>query len=534
MASTWRDFPVHEKEAALGGCVMQARPYPNLIKDALEKGDFLVTLEYIPEVPTVPFEEAMRRIEPDAIRVAGDPRVRGFNVCDRVRSAACHDTVEVGRRLADMSGRVPLLHLAGKDRTEGEMDAIVRRALGHGLDNFLFVSGDKLVPEVPRPVRYYDSVNAIRLARALAPTALIAATVSPFKYREEELVNQYLKLVRKVRAGADYIIANSGWDMAKYQELVWYRDARDLSAPLVANLFLLTRGLARKLNRKLLPGIRVTDDLVQKVEEEYAEPESGKKLSRYRLALQIVGVKRMGYAGVHLSGVDRYEDHRAVLELAAELERQLPGLDDWTDAWREAHTRRDGRIVDAGLPDGLYLFPDGAPAAGSLAHPPDPGRVRAGAAELRTYRRLEALDRLLFRRGSLGASVLGPMMRAVDSAPLGHRMLLALEQGLKGPLLGCQMCGFCRLPYTLFVCPETCPKGLANGPCAGTDDNLCEFRDRECPHNRAYRIAKATGRLPELEELVIPAVTDGRGTCSWVNYYRGGVPTAVRLTTPAG
>ena len=47
-------------------------------------------------------------------------------------------------------------------------------------------------------------------------------------------------------------------------------------------LFLLTRGLARKLNRKLLPGIRVTDDLVQKVEEEYAEPESGKKLSRYR------------------------------------------------------------------------------------------------------------------------------------------------------------------------------------------------------------------------------------------------------------
>ena len=508
-------------------------PYANVIKDALETGDFLVTLEYTPEVSAVAFEEAMRRIERDAIRVAGDPRVRGFNICDRVRSADCHDTVEIGRRLAEQSGKVPLLHLAGKDRTESEMEAIVRRALGYGLENLLFVSGDKLVPDVPRPVRYHDSVNAIRLARTLAPTALIAAVVSPFKYREEELLNQYLKLVKKVRAGADYIISNSGWDMAKFEELVWYRDARGLRFPLVANLFLLTRGLARKLNRKLLPGIRVTDDLLQKVEEEYAEPDSGKKLSRYRLALQMVGVKHMGYAGVHLSGVNTYEEHSAVLDLAAEVERRLPSLDAWSHAWREAHTRRDGRIASVGPPDGLYLFPDRARAAKSLARPPDPGRVRAGAAELRAYRRLAALDRVLFRPGSLGASLLGPLMRALDRAPLGRRALLRLERAVKKPLLGCQMCGFCRLPYTLFVCPETCPKGLANGPCAGTDDNLCEFKDRECTHNRAYRIAKATGRLPDLEELMIPAVTDTRGTCSWANHYRGTVPTAVRLTTQA-
>ena len=510
---------------------MPGGPYPNLIKKALETGDFLVTLEYTPEVSAAPFEEAMGRVRRDARQVAGDPRARGFNICDRVRSADCHDTVEIGRRLADMSGKMPLLHLAGKDRTEPEMEAIVRRALGYGLENLLFVSGDKLVPDAPRPVRYYDSVNAIRLARALAPTALIAATVSPFKYREEELLNQYLKLVKKVRAGADYVIANAGWDMAKFQELVWYRDARGLRLPLAANLFLLTRGLARKLNRKLLPGIRVTDDLLQKVEEEYAEPERGRTLGRRRLALQMVGVKHMGYAGVHLSGVDTYEEHSAVLDQAAELERKLPRLDAWMDAWREAHTRRDGRIVSVAPPDGLSLFPGGAPAAKSLTRPPDPGRARAGAVELRAYRRLEALDRALFRPGSLGGSLLGPLMRAVDRTPGGRRALLALERSLKKPLLGCQMCGFCRLPYTLFVCPETCPKGLANGPCAGTDDNLCEFKDRECTHNRGYRIAKAAGRLADLEELMIPAVTGTRGTCSWVNYYRGMVPGVVRLPT---
>lgn len=29
------------------------------------------------------------------------------------------------------------------------------------------------------------------------------------------------------------------------------------------------------------------------------------------------------------------------------------------------------------------------------------------------------------------------------------------------------------------VCPETYPKRLANGPCGGTDGNLCQFRHRE-------------------------------------------------------
>lgn len=504
-------------------------PYPNPIREALRTGAFLVTREYTPEVSAVAIEAAMSRIAPDAARVAGDPRVRGFNICDRVRSADCHDTVEIGRRLADASGKMPLLHLAGKDRSEPEMERIVRRAIGYGLENLLFVTGDRLVPDVPRPVRYCDSVNAIRLARALAPGALIAAAVSPFKYREEELLNQYLKLVKKVRAGADYVVANAGWDMPKFQELAWYRDARGLGFPLVANLFLLTRGLARKLGQGLLPGIPLSGDVLHQVEQEYAEPERGRTACRYRLALQIVGVKRMGYAGVHLSGVSTYDEHSAILDLASDLDRRLPDLDAWTDAWRALETDASGRTIRSGPPDGLYLFPDGAPAARSLTGPPDPGRARASVAELRTYRRLDALDRALFRPGTLGAAVLGPLVRALDGVPPGRRALLGIERTLKTAWLGCQMCGLCRLPYTFFVCPETCPKGLANGPCAGTDDNLCEFKDRECTHNRAYRIAKAAGRLPDLEELVIPSVTETRGTCSWVNHYRGAVPAALRL-----
>jgi methylenetetrahydrofolate reductase (NADPH) len=80
------------------------------------------------------------------------------------------------------------------------------------------------------------------------------------------------------------------------------------------------------------------------------------------------------------------------------------------------------------------------------------------------------------------------------------------------------------------VCPETCPKGLANGPCGGTSDNACEFGDRECVHNAKYRVAKAAGRLDDLEMNLIPTVDElTRGTCSWTNHFRGESPRVTRL-----
>jgi methylenetetrahydrofolate reductase (NADPH) len=514
--------------------VVAAGRYPNRIKECLEAEAFLVTLEYVPERPSVAFDEAMRFVARNAELVAKDPRIRGLNIGDRVKSDHDHDTVEIGRVAAAASGKMPLLHLCGKDREKGDMAAIVRRALGYGLDTFLLITGDKVKrAPAPRPVRYHDSVNAIWEAKAIAPDCFVAAAVSPFKYREEELMNQYLKMAKKFKAGADYFITNCGWDMAKFQELIWYRDARGFRFPIAANLLILGLGWARGIHAKRLPGVHVTDDLLRKVEEECADPDRGEAARYYRVALQIVGVKHMGYAGVQVSGVNTYEGLSRVLDLASQLEVELPSLEVWEQAWREAHTFSDGRVVRFAPPEALYLFPDGAPKPGSLMVPPDPGRVRASQAEVRRYRSLDALDHAMFRQGSLGTKLLGPLMRGVEHLPGGRAALLGLERLAKEPLLGCQTCGFCRIPYTFYVCPETCPKGLANGPCSGTDDNVCEFKDRECIHNRKYRIAKSLGRVAELEDTIIPLVKETRGTCSWTNHYRGDDPPMIRLREPA-
>lgn len=108
-------------------------------------------------------------------------------------------------------------------------------------------------------------------------------------------------------------------------------------------------------------------------------------------------------------------------------------------------------------------------------------------------------------------------------------MIARLERLTKERLVGCRMCGYCRLPHTMYVCPETCPKGLANGPCGGTRDGICEFGHRECVHNAIYRAAEVSGRTRELAEVMIPHVPEGlRGSSSWINHFQRHEPEARR------
>lgn len=137
---------------------------------------------------------------------------------------------------------------------------------------------------------------------------------------------------------------------------------------------------------------------------------------------------------------------------------------------------------------------------------------------------MKSLHHAVFEEGTAGAAVAGATVRALDKTEIGRSALLKLEKVTKHASLGCETCGFCRIEYLFYNCPETCPKGLANGPCAGTDQNTCEFKDRECIHNRKYRLAKSQGRLDELERKIVPSVEGTRGTSSWINHFEGRTP----------
>ena len=70
----------------------------------------------------------------------------------------------------------------------------------------------------------------------------------------------------------------------------------------------------------------------------------------------------------------------------------------------------------------------------------------------------------------------------------------------------CSLCGECVLDETGGICPVTsCPKGLLNGPCGGTDNGKCEVSpDIECAWVRIYDRMKKTDQLEDFKKVLKP------------------------------
>jgi methylenetetrahydrofolate reductase (NADPH) len=509
---------------------MNQSAYPNYVREALSSRRFMLSIEVATARATQPFDDAIRPVLALARQIRDDPRIDAIALTDRSRSDHDHDPIVVGHRVAEVSGKMPIVHWAGKDRALTTLETDVARATSLGLDTMLLVTGDKVRQQpLDRPVRYLDSVNALDAARRRAPELLLAAAVSPFKYREEELINQYLKAAKKLRAGANVLMTQIGWDPRKFQELRWFLDRRGYRAPLLAELLLLTSARSRRIRRIGLPGVTITEGFAQRLEEEASSPDGGRAAAFRRLALQITSLRDLGYAGVQVSGLETYAGIVYLLDDVETVIREYPTPDARRRAWLELLMLKDGRPAQVAPAGGVDLMA----LARVEAAAPTRGRGGARTGERARFRVMDLIDHLLFQEGSFGARALAPALRRLDARSGPGALLLRLERVIKEPLVGCQACGYCRLPHTAYVCPETCPKGLANGPCGGTKDNVCEFGDRECIHNQIYRVSKEAGLLAHLEEVLIPPVPEEAwGSCSWVTHFRGDGPKVTRLPAP--
>ena len=99
-----------------------------------------------------------------------------------------------------------------------------------------------------------------------------------------------------------------------------------------------------------------------------------------------------------------------------------------------------------------------------------------------------------------------------------------IEDAVKGPVFGCQMCGQCVLHSTGLTCPMTCPKTLRNGPCGGVRaDGGCEvIPEMRCVWVKGYERSR---RMPlwrdDFAHLRPPVDNRLQGTSSWRNLLTG-------------
>jgi len=71
----------------------------------------------------------------------------------------------------------------------------------------------------------------------LAPTNFFAGVAfSPFKQMEAEAMGQYYKMQKKIRAGADFVITQVGYDARKLQEFLFWMKAQHRQIPALAGI----------------------------------------------------------------------------------------------------------------------------------------------------------------------------------------------------------------------------------------------------------------------------------------------------------
>jgi methylenetetrahydrofolate reductase (NADH) len=464
----------------------------NPLREALKAGRFCYVVELVASRLTR--EARLLEVASDLARVPG---VVAGSITSYAGGAMGRDPIRVGTA-AKARGLVPNIHLTCVNRDRAAARRTLEDLHALGIENILALTGDypkSSSPDSQSAVFSMDSVQLVSLLDELRQSGIpsfLGVAVSPFKYTEADCAYQYLKLEKKIAAGADYAVTQLGYDARKFRELKRYLDERHLSTPLLGNVYVLHAKAAEKMSKGEPPGCWVAPELLEQIRSEVQAPDKGQSARLERAARMVAILRGLGYAGAYIGGDHRADHVRWIIRRSEQLAAK------WEELAEEfSYAPRNG----------FYFFQAAPCAAMKRGFVPNLldalGRIFPVATEGR-------LRRLLVR-----------LFRWIDNRPVAARALERFEFALKSPLFGCEACGNCVLGHMEYVCPQTCPKNLRNGPCGGTSNGRCEVVDKECIWGVVYDRAKSTNQLDELRTYIPPRNLALRDTSSWINYFLG-------------
>ncbi|MHB1005557.1 MAG: methylenetetrahydrofolate reductase C-terminal domain-containing protein [Chloroflexota bacterium] len=458
-----------------------------------------------------------------------------FSITDNVGGYPKIAPEALGLRLLE-AGRQVIVHLSCKDLNRNALESRAWTLASMGFANIFAISGDYPVAGFrgrAAPVFDVDSVALLEILSELRrelqemptekdrPAALphlnlfTGAAVTPFKYREDELAPQYMKLGAKVAAGARYIITQTGYDARKWDELLKYAHSKGITVPMIASVYVLTPGVARHFHRGGVPGIGISDALLAAVQKQAASPDKGKYFFHELASKQIAIARGLGFRGAYLSGTLTADEY---CQIFAEADMFAP--DDWKEFARELHFARNG---------GFYLF-ESDPDSGLNGEELNRAYVASLTAQGRrnlhggvplSYAFSRMVHDKVFAESSPGFALGRRFYGKVNGHERLKGLLHVAEQAAKVPLFDCRDCGDCSLPDIAYLCPESqCAKNQRNGPCGGSHDGICEVGEKQCIWVRAYNRLKPYGEEATILERP-PVVKNGnlQGTSSWANRF---------------
>jgi methylenetetrahydrofolate reductase (NADPH) len=454
-------------------------------------------------------DAAGERHRETARELAADERVTALTVTDNAGGFVRLGPLTLGHAIQEMGGEC-VVHVACRDRSRAALQSTVFGLASEGLTNALALSGD--YPKEgfhgrSRAVFDIDSVGLIEMLRDAGVNGArftVGCAVNPFKAVEADLVPQYLKLAMKVRAGADMAITQVGYDTRSWSELMVWNRTQGPGIPLMASIYILSRGVARVFHDDGVPGIRLSDELKAWADEQAAAEDKGRAAFLEFAAKQVAVVRGLGYAGAYIAGQRN----------AAEIDRVLDMADAFGADWRSL-------LADVHWPEprAHRLYEEGDAPQLASDRPTAPTRMKRVPL---WYRFNRVVHDVAFEPGSRGFAVGARVYGALESARLTWPAHV-LEQAVKIPMFDCKDCGDCSLPDIAYQCPEgACAKNQRNGPCGGSLNGECEVPGKPCIWAVAYDRLRPYGEAMTMLERA-PVIGDNalRGTSAWANTFLG-------------
>ena len=472
-----------------------------------------------------------RRVLETARELAGDPRIDVLSITDNPGGHAMLAPDTLGTDLV-ARGQEVIIHLSCKDWNRNALESRGWQLSSEGFHNVLALSGDYPVTGhrgLAAPVFDIDSVGLLGLfaemneglpdsrkpdTRLDRTDFFLGCVVTNHKRHEREVMPQYFKLRKKVRAGARFVINQIGWSARKDDELLRWIRSEGLPVSVLANVYLLSPPAARAFNKGKIPGVVVTDELLALVERQGASPDRGRAFFVELAAKHAAVARGLGFDGVYLGG------HMPAATFGEIVDRSAEFADDWRAVARE---------LEFPFPDEFHLY-EADPETGLSSDRVSAAYLeskRARRTDLRvpvTYRFSRRLHDAVFADDAPLAPAGRIVYRGVERSPRAvGGVAHALEQATKVALFGCRDCGDCSLPDIAYVCPESqCAKNQRNGPCGGTREGICEVYDSECIWSQAYERLKAYGEEESMLDGAVVAKDNAlAGTSAWANTFLG-------------
>jgi methylenetetrahydrofolate reductase (NADPH) len=213
----------------------------SLLAKKIEAGDFIITAEYLPgtNTDTIP-AEALKRSGAVAINIADNP---DGPIISSLASAIKLQQVDIE----------PVFQIVTRDRNRIALQSDILGAASLGVNNILCLSGyHQSISSLPQSANVYDidsiqlieTINRMKTEKVLLNgnkiegdfSVLVGAVANPY-FRPLEL--NLLRLIKKVKAGANFIQTQAVFNTTDFQE--WldaaYQEGLTEKAAFIAGIY---------------------------------------------------------------------------------------------------------------------------------------------------------------------------------------------------------------------------------------------------------------------------------------------------------